>query len=251
MVPSAFPPAVAPILDRGMLIPALALNIAGRALDAKVFYQDQFEQACHAAWMEAFPVTCKTITPGQGGCGYVEAVDDGFEARKAQFEALKEQLRTEPRGTWALVRRAWPHDPSRFSWSVAMSVGGGEVTSPDLSGIVGQPTFDELVRRMVGYEIYTARHFETKRRDEITSLAKLRERAWAPGVALRDVRTSGGKYSSGTITQLSGPYVTIELKRRGSPRRWTWTGLAQAVIAERASPARRAQSDLGLVEAAA
>lgn len=232
MIYPNFQVAVDAIVERGILIPAAALNIAGCALDDKIFYQDDFDNACRPAWMVAFPITCKTITPGQGGCGYVDVVDDTFAARKAQFEALKEQLRCEPRGTWALVRRPWPDDPTRCSWSVAVSAGAGEVTSPDLSGIAGQPTFEEVIGRMVRYEIYTARHCEQRRRDEITGLAKLRERAWAPGVALRNVRTSGGEYSSGTVTQLNGAYVTLELKRRGSPRRWTWTGLAQSVMAE-------------------
>lgn len=236
MTQPTFPPATESVQDRGTPIPPEALNIAGRALDASIFYQDAFVQACKAAWHEAFPVTCKSITPGKDACGYIDAEGEWAE-QKAQFEAFKEALTTEPRGTWALMRRPWRDDPTRASWSVAMSAGGGQVTCPDLSGIVGQPTHAELVRRMVGYEIYTARHCETRRRDEITSLAVLRERGWAVGDVLRNVKTGGAAYSSGTIIRISGPAVVLELRRRGSPRRWTWTGLAKVISFDEAATA--------------
>lgn len=229
MSQSNFPPATEPVADRGRTIPAEALNLAGTALDAGIFYQDAFEAHVAPAWAQAFPVTPKCITVGADGRSYVDEIDGDFQACKAQFEALKERLRSEPRGAWAMMRRPWKDDPTRASWSVALSVGHGQVVCPDLSGIVGEPTPDEFIKRAVGYEIYCARKCEEIRRSGLTSLALIRERGWMPGTVLRDISIGGKRYSSAKVIKIEGPYVSLYMTKRGSPNRWEWRGPAQSV----------------------
>lgn len=229
MSQSAFPPATESVADRDRTIDAVALNIAGAALDAGIFYQDAFESHCSPAWAQAFPVQPKCITESADGRLYVDEVDADFQTRKAQFEALKERLRAEPRGAWAMVRRPWKHEPDRASWSVALSVGHGEVVCPDLSGIPGQPTPEEFIKRAVGYEIYCVRRCEEVRRARLTSLGLIRERAWMPGTVLRDIKLGGKGYSTAKIVKVEGAMVSLYMTRRGSGARWEWSGLAQQV----------------------
>ncbi len=229
MSQSNFPPASESVTDLGRTISPEALNLAGTALDAGIFYQDAFKAHVAPAWAQAFPVNPKCITAGPDGRCYVDEVEGDFQTRKAAFEALKDRLRSEPRGAWAMVRRPWQDDPSRASWSVALSVGNGEVVCPDLSGIVGEPTPEEFIDRAVGYEIYCARRCEEARRAGLTSLALIRERGWMPGTVLRDISIGGKRYSTAKVIKLEGPYVSLYMTRRGSATRWEWRGLAQSV----------------------
>jgi hypothetical protein len=226
---TSFPPATDPI-DRGLhRIPVAALHIAGAALDAGVFYQEEFVRHTSSAWAQAFPVFPKCITEQPDGRQYVDAIDADYPAQKAQFQALKELLRSERRGAWALLRRPWRDDPTRCSWSVALSAGDGEVVSPDLSGIVGQPTPEEFIARAVAYEVYIARDAETKRRAGLTSRALIRQRGWSVGATLRHVTLASKRYSTAKIIEICDEYVTLHLTLKGSRRRWEWRGLAQFV----------------------
>jgi hypothetical protein len=225
-----FPPATESVTDLDRTIPAEALNIAGAALDAGIFYESEFKAYVAPAWAQAFPVTPKCITAGADGRCYVDEVEGDFATRKAQFEALKERLRSEPRGAWAMVRRPWKDEPDRASWAVAMSMGNGEVACPDLSGIRGQPMPEEFIQRAVGYEVYCSRKKEEARRAQLTSLALIRERGWMPGTVLRDISLGGSKrYSTAKIVKIEGPMVSLYMTRRGSGARWEWSGLAQYV----------------------
>lgn len=224
-----FSPADQPIISGLRPIPVAALHIVGRALDAGLFYEDAVKAFCRDDWMRAFPVTPQCITLGPDGVTFVEGVEGNFATQKAQFEALKERLRSEPRGAWAMVRRPWRDDPTRFSWSVALSTGGGHVQCPDLSGIAGQPTPDEFIAREIGYEVYLARDAEEKRRAKLTSLALVRDRGWMPGTVLRDITLGGKRYSTAKIVKVEGAMVSLYMTRRGAGARWEWTGLAQYV----------------------
>lgn len=229
MSQSRFPPATEPMRDGVRTVSAEALNLVGKALDAGLFYNEAFKAAVRPDWMLAFPVTPKCITLSPDGRCYVDEVEGDFQTRKAQFDALKDRLRSEPRGAWAMMRRPWRDEPTRASWSVALSAGNGEVACPDLSGIQGQPTPEEFIAREVGYEIYVARECETRRRACLTSLALIRERNWMLGTVLRDITLGGKRYSTAKIVKVEGHLVSLYMTRRGSGARWEWCGLAQSI----------------------
>lgn len=227
---SNYPPATEPVTDFGRTLPPAALNIAGAALDAGIFYQREFAAACVGPWAEAFPARDRSITPGEGGCGYLEVPQD-IPGERALREQVCQQLAGQPRGTWALLRRPWGDDPSRATWTAVMSAGDGDVATPDLSGMPGQPTFERVLERMVDSEIYTARVHEQKRRDGIDSQVLIQAMGWRVGSVLRAVRIGGREYSSARITGFTPQgHLALELTRRGSGKRWSWCGYAQQVV---------------------
>lgn len=224
-----FPLATEAVQDLDRTLPAEALNIAGRALDAGIFYQDAFRDFCAPLWADAFPMAPQCITAGADGRTYIQAVEGGLEARNAQLETLKAQLSALPRGAWAMVRRPFPDDATRFTWSVLLSMGNGEVVFPGVSGIQGEPKPEVFIPRAVGYEIYCSRKCEEERRARITSRTLIGERGWHEGDVLRNITLGANRYSSATIVAINDDVVVLELTRRGSSKRWSWKGHAQAV----------------------
>lgn len=142
---------------------------------------------------------------------------------RSQEEAIWEELTRSPRGTYAILH--YRRDDGYVSHRAPMSDGSG-----DLSGHACYDPFDpddptgpaHALDRLVGYEIYLCRKAVEVVRGTTRNLAAQAVHRFAVGQRLTCPLWFGAtQYSSASITAIdpSTGEVTLELVRRGSPRR--------------------------------
>ncbi|OGU22797.1 MAG: hypothetical protein A2580_11730 [Hydrogenophilales bacterium RIFOXYD1_FULL_62_11] len=228
-VPSAAP-ATEPYQHGGRTWTPAELAIIGRALDAGIFYQDAFEEACCADWVALHPHVGTSIT-AQGTRAWIDGPED-FQQRRALFEELKAELSGAPRGTWALVRTSRPRSgelPEHITWMAILADGIGGTQEPQTSHLRGaEPTHQMMMESMTGMDIYCARRAEEERREWVRNEELIAEHGWTAGTVLKNIRIGGTDYSTASITSLQDG-VSLNLTKRGSRKRWTWRGKAQRI----------------------
>lgn len=213
------------------------LNIIGAALNAGVFYQDAMRDHCRDAWMAECPAVDVRLT-GDDGSGY-ELLPTDFLPKRDRINEVRKAVGESPRGTWALLGNPWTHDDGRQMrrLEMYMSVGDGEAYSVQCNrfsdAAKSLPGYKEALEEMIDMDIYLARQAETERFARSMSQHFIKLRGLREGMVLREVELAGVKYSTATITSVSpNGYLKLFLTKRGSKRRWEWTGLAQAIKGE-------------------
>jgi len=200
------------------------LAIAGAALDAGVFYQTAFAECCLNAWNAAHPHAsqlCLTVD--------AEGQPSWTEHTRERREAMESELKSAPRGTWALLGRSYRNSSGNgITYAAFIADGMGDVHEPHTSDLLGEPPYQTLYDRMVTMEIYLARRAEERRRSLLASHQRIAGFCWTTGTVLRDVCIGGTTYSTAVLT-VDAPYVSAFLTKRGSKKRFQWRGLAQAL----------------------
>lgn len=190
--------------------------IVDRTLDAKVFYQDEFKRACRPTWDAAIPVAEQRLPD------LVQAAGIELDVRKEEVRQLKEALAAGGRGAWAIVRRG---KPEGGEWYLTLIHDGfGEVHGRS-DGWLDVPTFEAVVDRMVGGEIYHFRHVVETERFHAAAVAALASLQLTVGTRLRDVRVGSTTYSSAVVKAIhpASGSVTLHLTKRGSAKRYEAT----------------------------
>lgn len=199
------------------------------ALNAGVFYEDAFKIACRPAWDAETPALDNhwadvTIQPGTG-----------YEDRRAAYKRLKGELAAAPRGTWAVIIEPWAHSQaSGVRFEAVMSDGYGDVATRS-DGWSKMPTFAEMLDRMVGSEIYTARKAVEEERRTAAARARMATLHIAAGVTLRNLVVSGRhRFSTAIVTSANPATGSVELHatRRGSKHRYKVSTSALAIELE-------------------
>lgn len=224
---TAYPAPSETVTHHGRTLTPAQLAIVAAAIDAGVFYTEQMRVRCAPEWRALLPCSPRAIT-GTPEAPWVPfaGVGDGW---RTQREALSAQLRELPRGAHAIILRE--REDGFRTWYALIHDGAGYVHEPSLPSSKGLPQPGDLVDDMIGMEIYLATQAECERRSVIDAQTSIRERGLSVGRTLRDVRLGARAYSSAVITHICprGAYVTLLLTKRGSRKRWEWTGLAQNI----------------------
>lgn len=189
------------------------------ALDAGVFYQDEFCDFVvkHMGGYGCEAVLAETVTePDRGAPDY-------FELRRATMDGLANRIAASPRGHYALVKYTGSDGTDRYSLKVSdgsgkLAVGGA------CDGYDAPPSGEKILERMVGYEIYECRNaVEAKRRVE-ANIAALKRQGFKVGMEFKNYMHPGEPrpYSKVVIQELYPDFgqVKIHLTKRGSPKRW-------------------------------
>lgn len=204
------------------------LAIVGAALNAKLFYTEEFEAACRQAWMDAHPVVDTCITANHG-VNWEQAPDSPLQ-RKPRLEALEAELASAPRGTWALLRYQCQSEGRPATAYTALIATGGGVHRWGQSYRAVEPTHDQVVQACVGREIYDARRAEEHRRNLIEAAQTVSREGWRVGSRIKAPTIGGGRFSSGVVESIEdGSLITLTLTKRGTRKQWTWTGLAHRI----------------------
>ncbi|KZC32638.1 MULTISPECIES: hypothetical protein [unclassified Rhodanobacter] len=207
-----------------LTIPALRA-IVEQTLDAKVFYQDEFERSCRPTWDIAIPARELRLPD------LIQAAGIALDVQKEQVSQLKEALAAGGRGAWAIVRRA---KPNGGEWYLTLICDGfGEVHGRS-DGWTDVPTFAAVVDRMVGMEVYRFRHVVETERTRAACAAALASLQLKVGTRLHNVRVAGTTYSSALVQSIhdeSGS-VTLHLTKRGSAKRYEATVPATRLTGE-------------------
>lgn len=223
---TAYPAATAPFVYQGDTFTPEQLAILAGAIDAGLFYNRAVEAHCEPAWRALHPCSTRAIT------GAPDAPWDTFAGNGTpwlqQREALTARLRELPRGAYALLVRDCGE--YRF-WYALIHDGSGGISEPSLGHSPAPPSAEYLVDYMVRMEIYSASLAEKERRSVLDAQRIVSERGLAVGRTLRDVHVAGRQYSSAVITSICprGAYVSLLLTKRGSRKRWQWSGWAQNI----------------------
>ncbi len=196
-------------------IPALRAAVE-TALDVGVFYQDAFDKACRPAWDAAAPATESRLPD------VVLSAEETWLAARPRVDARRAALLSAPRGAWALVRK--PLAGGREYFNALIHDGMGEIHER-ADGWSAPPTFAEVANRMIGMEVYRARHDVERERAIARAVTRLSTLNLAEGSTLRDVEIDGTVYSTGIVEEVfpDTGAVRLFLTKRGSRNRFRST----------------------------
>lgn len=206
--------------------------IVEQTIDAKVFYQDEFKEACRGGWDATLPVT---------ECRLPDLMQDGettFQARQEEVRLAHEELKAGPRGTWMVVRRLHPN--CTVGYLALIHDGAGTVHGRS-DGWAAEPTFAAVVDRMIGSEVYDMRRVVEANRQRAACAAALEGMQIEVGTRLKQVTLGGQTYSTAVVTGIDPAigYVSLRLTKRGSAKRYACSVPATR-LAGHAEPRRTA-----------
>lgn len=200
------------------------------ALDAGIFYQDPFEDFVtkHMGGLDSAPVLVDTVEIDMDW-------EDYLARQKAILKPLAEKVATSPRGHYAIVCRIGRDRVCRYGTMVSDGrtedgrptlATGGKYNSYDT-----MPTGEDVVQRMMGYEIYECRDAVEKKRLMESDIAAFEAHGFRVGMEFKSYRhPSEIKPYSKAIIQEVFPEtgrMKLYLVKRGSPKRWeTYVGAA-------------------------
>lgn len=201
------------------------------ALDAEVFYQDEFADF---------------VVKAMGGYGceavLVETVsidlnwDDYMARKRAIVGPLTKEVAAAPRGHYGLIHYISAEGDNRYS--LIASDGSGETAvGGRYDGYDTPPDGEKVLSRMVGYEIYECRSLVENERRRDANIEALRKHGFAPGMEFKNYKHPGEvkPYSKAVVQAVYADSGTLKLQltRRGSAKRWEGTvgakGFAEAV----------------------
>jgi hypothetical protein len=188
------------------------------ALDADVFYQDEFRDFVvkHMGGFGCEPVLVDSI---EYDCDAAEY----FKRLATEGKALAERIKASPRGHYAVIARKFAD--GRKSYSAIMSNGQGEIaTGGSHDGYSEVPPSEKIRLRMVGYEIYECRNAVEAKRKREADIAALEKHDLKVGMEFKDYRhpSETKRYSKAVIEAVypETGRLKLLLTRRGSPKRW-------------------------------
>ncbi|MDK9702471.1 MAG: hypothetical protein OEL20_04975 [Sulfuritalea sp.] len=207
-----------------MSIPAQPAMIAGceAALDAGIYYQDEFRDFVlkHMGGLDCAPALVEAASLDLDA-------EDHWQRQKDLTSRLARLIKASPRGHYALIRRTCK-DWLKPSYSAMVSDGSGKLAvGGQFDGYDHEPTGDEVLTRVIGYEIYLCRKdLEEKRRTEANIKAQ-QEHAFTVGMEFKDYRHPGEtkKFAKAVIAAVQPDKGTLQLLliRRGTSKRWEAT----------------------------
>lgn len=188
------------------------------ALDADVFYQDEF---------------CDFVVKHMGGFGceavLVETVEidmgcqSDFSERRETMAALESMVAALPRGSYALVRHLLEWRNPGYSTLVSDGSGGLAVGGRH-DHYNAPPAAEKVLERMVGYEIYECRNAVEAGRKRDADITVLEKHDFRVGMEFKDYRhpSETKRYSKAVIEAVypETGRLKLLLTRRGSPKRW-------------------------------
>lgn len=199
--------------------PEVMIKGCEAALDAGVFYQDEFRDFVvkHMGGYGCEAVLAETVTEPD------RSAPDYFELKRATMDGLGNRIAASPRGHYALVKYTGSDGTDRYSLKVSdgsgkLAVGGA------YDGYDTPPSGDKVLERMVGYEIYECRNaVEAKRRIE-ADIAALEQHGFKVGMEFKNYKQPGETkpYSKAAIQEIYPEFgqIKLHLTKRGSPKRW-------------------------------
>jgi hypothetical protein len=175
---------------------------------------DGFVEAVRTAWEEQFPCIENLITtPSSDWGGTCDNLDE-FNLAQA---SLMDRIRQLPRGTWGTIIQRMP--AGDVFTDAIISAGGGSIS---MHCFTHDPTFAEVVAKLVYDEIYAARQqFRAYVRSREMSAA-LAANNWRVGTVLRDVAIDGSHYGSLEITEIFSDGIVVEAITRSGREKHTY-----------------------------
>jgi len=187
------------------------------ALRAEMFYQDDFEKYVlqHMGGPDCKPVLVNVYSIDQN------ATD--FPKTYVQFTRdIDAEIRQKPRGHYAIIERIGT--TSRFSTVVSDGTGkvavGGKFNSSDT-----QPTGDEVIKAMIGYEIYCCRKYAERLFAHQKDKEMMEQHQFQVGQQFKGLQSDEHypkhKFGTTTIVEIR-PDLRIRLQhtKRGSRNKW-------------------------------
>jgi len=201
------------------------------ALDAGVFYQEDFNAACRGTWDLAHPAIENRLPD------LVQVLGEDHFTWRARRQAASQEVAAGPRGTWIMVRKHW--DTNRVSYAAVIADGTGD-THERSDGWDQAPTYDGILNRMISMEVYRARKDVEQERSWQAAAERVRALGLQQGMTLRNVEVSYQKYSTAVIEEINqdiGAVTLIGTKRGSSNRYRIVTSALSLEIADRSSTA--------------
>lgn len=188
------------------------------ALKAGIFYQDDFQKFVieHIGGTDCNPVLDGIYTIDKNR-------DDFPKAYRLMVTELDDRIKSLPRGHYAIIERAG-HNPN---YSTIVSDGSGNISVGgkfDLYDVI--PKGDEVINRMLGYEIFTCRKEVERRNQEQLNKEVSAKYHFAIGQSFKNLQSSEDypvhKFATTTIIEIiDDNQIRLEHTKRGSKYRRT------------------------------
>lgn len=220
--------------------PPAMLAACEAALDAGIFYNDQFDDF---------------VFKHMGGFGcdavLIEVVDldgaapDFWDAQRELNKRLEAAVLTAPRGHYAVIRQQTASVGTIYKTIVSDGHGDRPATGGSFDTYREMPTLEKVLERFVGYEIYLCRKMLEQERAHQSARKAISDYGIRPGMEFRNIEIRGEKFSTASVTEIheSTGEVTLNLVRRGSRQRWTTTLAANALVKRAGMDIQRAAAE--------
>jgi len=198
------------------LLPVSELrDVVEATLDAGIRFTDEFQSACRPTWNGTLPVREARLADVQ------MPADVSWETYHGRCNELRSELVVRERGTWVVIRS---HGPHGVLFHTLVADGLGQVRG-ERNGWVREPTFPEVVTRLVEDEVYSLRRYVEEERRTAAAVARVAALKLEVGMKLRDVSLGAHAYSSGVVVEVdrAAGRVGLTLTKRGSRRRQQYT----------------------------
>ncbi|MBQ4855711.1 hypothetical protein IMW82_13620 [Rhodanobacter sp. B2A1Ga4] len=202
--------------DCNHLLPLSDLRDAVEAtLDAGIRFTDEFQSACRSTWNSTLPVREARLADVQ------LPPDVSWETYRDRCNELRAELVPSERGTWVVIRS---HGPHGVLFHTLVADGLGQVRG-ERNGWLQEPTFPEVITRLIEDEVYSLRRYVEEERRTAAAVARVADLKLKVGMTLRGVSLGEHTYSSGVVVEVDrgAGQVGLTLTKRGSRRRVQYT----------------------------
>ncbi len=191
------------------------------ALDAGVFYQNEFEDFVinHMGGFDCHANLVETLV--------IDREQSGFTPRLEflSTQALETKVAAMPRGHYAVIKTT---DRARTFFKFVVSDGSGTIaTGGKYDTYDAEPTAQHVLYKMLSHEIYLCRKFVENRRAMARDIEAITSINIHVGLKFKGYKVPGEvkPFSSATVIEIHPEtgQIKLLLVRRGSSQRWLHT----------------------------
>lgn len=186
------------------------------ALDAGVFYDRDFDAFVRGRYGNDDPAVENHLG--------IRAVPMGLPREREILQAIEQEIKNSPRGTWVTLRKSYERDgQENVFFNALYSDGTGKVATGVMRDHFNEPpTYEAVYSRVLGYEIYEARK-RVEAADRLKANVEAVESGRvAVGATFKDVRVNDTRFSKAEVLSVDAEHGTavVRLTKQGSRRRW-------------------------------
>ncbi len=196
--------------------PALMVSACEAAIAAKVFYESEFQEF---VFKYMGGTLCKPVLVD------VVSFNPGVENYRAGVKEVEEKIKQAPRGHYAIIERLGDSS-SQSSYSVVVSDGSGELATGGKYDVYDvAPCGEDVMKRMVSYEIYLCRKAVENRNSELLNQKLMAEHGFHIGQRFKNLPSDQAFpthiFSTSTIMEvLQGGQLKMQHTKRGTSNVW-------------------------------
>lgn len=220
--------------------PADMVAACNAALDAGIFYNDQFE-AFVLGRMGGFGCEAVLMEVAELDCGH----PDHWQMQRDLSRRLEAAVVAAPRGHYVVIRKTRSDRAPTYFFMVSDGTEDRSSVGGSYDYYDALPSGEKVLERMVGYEIYLCRKAIEQARARQSACSAIGKYGIRLGMEFRNIEVGGEKFSTATVSEIheKAGEVTLYLVRRGSRQRWNATVAADSLVQRAGLAQKRTEAE--------